>query len=210
MQMKHEPLIRIAEREDLFEIAGLKDSYIVNREQHFLRLVLFPANFFCGFVVVAEDAKGQIIGYSYALRTLDPDDWYLGYIYVKERARHNQVGKKMLLMVEDVVKKREGKRLFATVSPHNLSSLKLALNVMGWQGCEFKYNYYGRGEHRIIVSKNLLEDSTVQPQVLEPATFTKNNDYAKLARLLKADYRIIGAFKRKSSVLLALTNQKKS
>ena len=39
-------IIRITETEDLFKIAELKDTYIVNPKQRFLRLVLFPANFF--------------------------------------------------------------------------------------------------------------------------------------------------------------------
>jgi ribosomal protein S18 acetylase RimI-like enzyme len=210
LQTVNKPIIGIAETEDLFKIAELKDTYIVDLKQHFLRLVLFPANFFCGLVVVAKDNKGQIVGYSYALRALDPDQWYLGYIYVEENARHNQVAKKMLLMIEEEVRRRRGKKVFATVSPSNLFSMKLFLNGLGWRGYEFKRNYYGEGEHRIIVSKNLLEDSIVKQQIIKSATFIKNSDHAKLTRLLKANYRIIGAFKRDESVFLALINQEKS
>jgi ribosomal protein S18 acetylase RimI-like enzyme len=209
LQTVNQPIIRIAETEDLFKIAELRDTYIVNLKQHFLRLVLFPANFFCGLMVVAKDNKGQIVGYSYALRALDPDQWYLGYIYVEENARHNKVAKKMLLMIEKEVKKRRGKKVFATVSPSNLFSMKLLFNGMGWRGYEFKRNYYGEGEHRIIVSKNLLEDPIVQQQITKSATFVKSSDYTKLARLLKANYRIIGAYKRVDSVFLALIYKEK-
>jgi ribosomal protein S18 acetylase RimI-like enzyme len=208
LQTVNKPIIRIAEREDLFKIAELKDTYIVNPKQHFLRLVLFPANFFCGLVVVAEANEGQAVGYSYALRALNPDQWYLGYIYVEENARHNKIAKKMLLMIEEEVKKRRGKKVFATVSPNNLFSMKLLLNGMGWRGYEFKRNYYGEGEHRIIVGKNLLEDSIVQQQIIKSATFVKSCDYAKLARLLKANYKIVGAYKRVDSVFLALLSEK--
>ena len=210
LQTVNKPIIRIAETEDLFKIAELRDTYIVNPKQHFIRLVLFPANFFCGLVVVAKDNEGQIVGYSYALRALDPDQWYLGYIYVEDNARHNKVAKRMLLMIEKEVKKRRGKKVFATVSPSNLFSMKLLLNGMGWRGYEFKRNYYGEGEHRIIVSKNLLEDSIVQQQIIKSATFVKSSDYTKLARLLKANYRIIRAYKRVDSVFLALIYQEKS
>ena len=210
LQTVNMPVIRIAETEDLFKIAELRDTYIVNPKQHFLRLVLFPANFFCGLMVVAKDGKGQILGYSYALRALEPDQWYLGYIYVEENARHSKVAKKMLLMIEKEVKKRGGRKVFATVSPSNLFSMKLLLNGMGWRGYVFKRNYYGEGEHRIIVSKNLLEDSIVQQQIVKSATFVKSSDYTKLARLLKANYRIIGAYKRGNSVFLALIYQEKS
>jgi ribosomal protein S18 acetylase RimI-like enzyme len=167
-------------------------------------------NFFGGLVVVSKDCEGQIVGYSYALRAIDPDQWYLGYIYVEENARHNKVAKKMLLMIEKEVKKRGGKKVFATVSPSNLFSMKLLLNGMGWRGYEFKRNYYGEGEHRIFVSKNLLEDSIVQQQIIKLATFVKSSDYTKLAGLLKANYRIIGAYKRAGSVFLALIYQEKS
>ena len=210
LQAVNKPIIRIAETEDLFKIAELSDTYIVNPKQHFLRLVLFPANFFCGLMVVAKDDRGQIVGYSYALRALDPDQWYLGYIYVEENARHSKVAKKMLLMIEKELKKRGGRQVFATVSPSNLFSMKLFLNGMGWRGYVFKRNYYGEGEHRIIVSKNLLEDSVVQQQIIKSATFVKSSDYTKLARLLKANYRIIGAYKRANSVFLALIYKEKS
>jgi ribosomal protein S18 acetylase RimI-like enzyme len=153
LQTVNKPIIRIAETGDLFKIAELRDTYIVNPKQHFIRLVLFPANFFCGLVVVAKDDKGQIVGYSYALRAIDPDQWYLGYIYVEENARHNKVAKKMLLMIEKEVKKKRGKKVFATVSPSNLFSMKLLLNGMGWRGYEFKRNYYGEGEHTSIESE---------------------------------------------------------
>jgi predicted GNAT superfamily acetyltransferase len=209
LQRANKPIIRIAETEDLFKIAELKDTYLVDQKQHFIRLVLFPANFFCGLVVVAKDDIGQIVGYSYALRALDPDQWYLGYIFVEENARHNQVAKKMLLMIEKEVRKRKGKEVFATVSPSNLFSMKLFINGMGWCGSKFIRNYYGEGEHRIIVSKNLLEDSIVEQQIIKSATFIKNSDYAKLTHLLKANYRVVGAFKRGGSVFLALINEEK-
>ena len=80
---------------------------------------------------------------------------------------------------------------------------------MGWCGYKFIRNYYSKGEHRIIVGKNLLEDSIVEQQIIKSATFIKNSDYAKLTHLLKANYRIVGAFKRDGSVFLALINEEK-
>ncbi|MCW3995403.1 MAG: GNAT family N-acetyltransferase [Candidatus Bathyarchaeota archaeon] len=204
MHLTHEPKIGIAATKDLFEIAELQDSYLANQEQRFLRLVLFPASFFCGLVVVAKDSKNQIIGYSYALRALEPDHWYLGYVYVEETSRNSQVAKKMQIRLEEEVQKRGGKKFFATVSPNNLFSLMLLLNGLGWHGYDFKRNYYGKGEHRIFVSKNLFDDSPPQNEVFESATFIQNNDYSQLTSLLKANNRIIGAFMKEESAYLAL------
>ncbi|MCW3995336.1 MAG: hypothetical protein NWE98_04200 [Candidatus Bathyarchaeota archaeon] len=60
--MMNQPEIKVARTKDPFEIAQIRDNYLVDPEQVFLRLVLFPANVFCGFTVAAKDATDRIIG----------------------------------------------------------------------------------------------------------------------------------------------------
>lgn len=86
----------------------------------------------------------------------DPQKVYLYGFFVKEEYQGEGIGTDFLSDVLNRVKEEEGKeRVELSVDPFNEAACYLYMNKMGFTIHDYKEDYYGLGEDRLILSLEL-------------------------------------------------------
>lgn len=115
--------------------------------RYFLRMVprFFGEN---SYVVESE---GEIVGYCIGVlpNGIQKEGWIMS-IGIIPSHQGKGVGSQLLNLTIDAIKEKEVDKIYLTVSPDNQGAIK-SYEKRGFRMVEFKEDYYGKGEHRIVM-----------------------------------------------------------
>lgn len=75
-----------------------------------------------------------------------------------------KLGTKLIAKAESIAKDAGMEQIDATIAPTNGASLNAFLNKSGYRATHFYPNFYGEGEHRFWVSKNINQEFREFPE----------------------------------------------
>lgn len=154
--------IRKAERTDKQKILQLIESWkpyhwdIKPANKYFTRFFGsndFPHDKF--FVGLINKKIVSVIGYC-PDRFNKTDIYFLGWFYTHKDYNHCGIGKHMLEFVISELKAKKAKNLFVNTSSDEFYEPAVRFyRKMRFEQIYVKYNFYGKGEQQIILSKSL-------------------------------------------------------
>lgn len=110
---------------------------------------------------LAEDDKGQIVGYILAKMEQKNDEFHHGHVIslgIKGSFRRLGLAQKLMEQVESImVECFYAKYVTLHVKQSNRAALKLYINTLKFVISEVKDNYYSNGEHAYVMKRDLLD-----------------------------------------------------
>lgn len=88
----------------------------------------------------------------------DGESLFIHGVAVDPEKKYNGAGVKLIADAITVAKKEGRTKLSATIAPTNGPSINAFLNKHGFKATHFYPNFYGEGEHRLWVEKDLTAD----------------------------------------------------
>lgn len=157
---------------------------------------------------VPEDVN-ELIGAIELVPTKEPGVGFIHGAIVHPEWQFQGIGDFLLKELEKEAINEGLTKLVCTISPTNGASLNMFLNKNGFTATEFHFDYYGEGEHRLWVEKDLSSNSAGFQESQWQAVFKLNpggltsveeDDYQKIATLLnEQNYQAIGVVRPKYS-----------
>jgi len=108
-----------------------------------------------GWVFLALGNMGQLTGAIEIVPTKKPEQGFIHGLVVEPEFQGNGVGAELIKYAENSAQKQGFSSLACTIAPWNGPSLNAFINKSCFQGVGFSYDYYGPGEHRLWVEKEL-------------------------------------------------------
>lgn len=144
-----------------FQIGDLCGVSIVDKEgfgqDSYPRFFLRQAYDVFGDLLCVAEKEGQIVGYSLGAVSNDQMGWILA-LTVAEQYRRIGVAEELTLHLINVFKEKGIEIVMLTVMPTNLAAIKL-YEKLGFTFFEKIDDYFGPGEERIVMRKNLKQGS---------------------------------------------------
>lgn len=144
--------IRSADQGDLAELASLDRSIFHDLAYpQFVLRQLFDVH--RGYWLVVDHAAG-LLGYSLGVPTSDrASGWLLG-LAVRTEHRRQGYGRALTLASVDLLRATSVGSVNLTVEPGNIAATALYREV-GFTMSDLRYDYFGPGEHRLLMSLGL-------------------------------------------------------
>lgn len=151
---------RRADKKDILKLIESWKPYhwdIKPANKHFTRLFEsndFPDDKF--FIGLMKNKIVSVIGYYYD--RANKSSW-LEWFYTHKDYNHRGIGKRMFNFVVSELKARKAKKLFVNTSSHLFYKPAVIFYLkMGFERIDVKNDFYAKGEHQIIMCKNLNEN----------------------------------------------------
>ncbi|MBD3387641.1 MAG: hypothetical protein GF416_01205 [Candidatus Altiarchaeales archaeon] len=159
-----------------------------------------------GMILLAKDGNGDIAADSPLVFDVEGGIYSHG-IGVKDGLDKIEVTDAVMACIEDIARQLGKTTVWTTAETDNLQCVLVTLNRRGYSGRKIYLKYYGVGENRMVISKDLAGEPAEEPewigsplireyrefkdkQSLLDTFMVSSQDYTLIAKILESGYRV--------------------
>jgi predicted GNAT superfamily acetyltransferase len=160
-----------------------------------------------GWIWGARD-NGKLVGAVEFVQNKDPKKGFIHGVVVDPEDQYHGLGTRLVMHTMQEAFNHGITKIEATIAPTNGPSLRVFLNNCGYHASGFYPDFYGEGEHRLWVERDLgvsvvkfdyeemLDRQTSNPSII----FVEHDNYGEIQTLLEPkDLAVVGVVKTSES-----------